>query len=45
METIEAIESVFGKSRLGQPAKLAQFEQIFAQHVDMERLYQVLGLG
>jgi BioD-like phosphotransacetylase family protein len=39
METIEAIERVFGKSHLGQPAKLAQFEQLFAQHVDIGRLY------
>lgn len=45
METIEAIERVFGKSHLGQPAKLAQFEQLFAQHVDMGRLNEVLGLG
>jgi len=44
METIEAIERVFGKSHLGQPAKLAQFEQLFTEHVDMERLYQALNL-
>jgi len=44
METIEAIERVFGKSRLGQPAKLAEFEQVLAEHVDIGRLYQLLGL-
>ncbi|MBK5108325.1 MAG: phosphotransacetylase family protein, partial [Anaerolineales bacterium] len=30
METIEAIEQVFGKTRLGQPDKLAEFEALFA---------------
>lgn len=44
METIEAIERVFGKSRLGQPAKLAQFEALLAENVDIERLYSSLGL-
>jgi BioD-like phosphotransacetylase family protein len=44
METIEAIERVFGKSRLGQPAKLAEFEKVLAEHVDIGRLYQLLGM-
>jgi BioD-like phosphotransacetylase family protein len=44
METVERIELVFGKTRLGQPAKLSQFEQLLAEHVDMQKLYQALGL-
>jgi BioD-like phosphotransacetylase family protein len=44
METIEAIDRVFGKSKLGQPAKLAEFETLFNQHIDMARLYQALEL-
>jgi BioD-like phosphotransacetylase family protein len=44
METIEAIDRVFGKSGLAQSTKLAEFEAIFNQHVDMARLYQVLKL-
>lgn len=44
METIEAIDRVFGKSQLGQPAKLAEFEALFNQNIDMARLYQALEL-
>ena len=44
LETVEAIERVFGKTRLGQPAKLQQFENLVAEHVDLDRLYQTLDL-
>jgi BioD-like phosphotransacetylase family protein len=44
METVEAIERVFGKTRLGQPAKLTQFEELLSEHVDMGRLYESLEL-
>ena len=44
LETIEAIERIFGKTRLGQPAKLQLFETLLAEYVDLNRLYQVLGL-
>lgn len=44
METVEKIERVFGKTRLGQPAKLAQFQELLDKHVDVERLYQAIGL-
>jgi len=44
METIEAIEQVFGKTRLRQPDKLAEFEALFAENLDFERLYKRLGL-
>jgi BioD-like phosphotransacetylase family protein len=45
METIEAIDRVFGKSRLGQPAKLAEFQELFDRQLDLGRLYTALGLG
>jgi len=45
METVEAIEQVFGKTRLGQPDKLAEFEALFSESMDFERLYQRLGLA
>ncbi|MBN1179271.1 MAG: phosphotransacetylase family protein [Anaerolineae bacterium] len=43
METVEAIERVFGKTRLGQKEKLERFEALVAEHFDFERLYQALG--
>jgi BioD-like phosphotransacetylase family protein len=45
LETIEAIERIFGKTRLGQPAKLRQFEMLLAEYVELNRLYQALGLA
>jgi BioD-like phosphotransacetylase family protein len=44
LETVEAIEQVFGKTRLGQAAKLQQFEALLAEHVDLDRLYQALKM-
>ena len=44
METVEAIERVFGKTRLGQRAKLEQFEALLVEHFDFERLYEGMGL-
>lgn len=44
METVEAIESIFGKTRLGQPDKLAEFEALVEENVDFSRLYRLLGL-
>lgn len=44
METIEAIEKVFGKTRLAQPAKLAQFQELLMNHLDKERLYRLVTL-
>jgi uncharacterized protein len=45
METIEAIDRVYGKSRLGLPEKLEKFEEILSQHLDINRLYQALELS
>jgi hypothetical protein len=44
METVDAIEQVFGKTRLGQASKLEQFEALMDEHFDFGRLYQGLGL-
>jgi len=44
LETVEAIERVFGKTRLGQESKLKRFEELFAAHFDLERLYRLLEL-
>jgi BioD-like phosphotransacetylase family protein len=44
METVEAIESIFGKTRLGQPDKLAEFEALVGENLDFGRLYRELGL-
>ena len=45
METVEAIERIFGKTRLGQPDKLAEFETILAENMDFDRLYKKLELS
>ncbi|MCC6905107.1 MAG: phosphotransacetylase family protein [Anaerolineae bacterium] len=44
IETIEQIEKVFGKTRLGQAEKLAHFESLMAEHVDYRRLFKEMGL-
>lgn len=44
METVDAIEDVFGKTRLGQAAKLEEFEALLEAHFDFERLYEKLGI-
>ncbi len=42
METVEAIERVFGKTRLGQAAKLEQFEALMERYFDFGRLEAAL---
>ncbi len=44
MEAIESIDRVFGKTRLGQTAKLEQFQTLLSEHVNLKRLYECLGL-
>lgn len=44
MEAIDLIERVLGKTRLGQTAKLHQYETLLAKHTDFKRLYAALGL-
>jgi BioD-like phosphotransacetylase family protein len=45
METVDAIERVFGKTRLGQPAKLQQFEALLDTHLDYQRLFEIIEIG
>jgi BioD-like phosphotransacetylase family protein len=44
METVEAIDRIFGKTRLGQSAKLKMFQDLMAENMDWERLYDEIGL-
>jgi BioD-like phosphotransacetylase family protein len=44
MGTIEKIERVFGKTRLGQADKLRKFEQLMAANLDLPQLYRCLSL-
>ena len=44
METIEKIERIFGKTRLGQSTKLRQFEELASKHLEFDRLCQALEL-
>ncbi len=43
METVEAVEGVFGKTRLGQREKLERFEALFEEHFDFARVYRGMG--
>lgn len=42
METVEKIEEIFGKTRLGQHPKLEKFEKLVNQYVDVKKLLAVL---
>ncbi len=44
METVDAIDDIFGKTRLGQTPKLEQFEKLLEENFDFKRLYQAIGL-
>jgi BioD-like phosphotransacetylase family protein len=44
IETVEAAERVFGKTRLGHAEKLDRFERLLAEHFDFKRLYEALEL-
>lgn len=44
METVEKVEHMFGKTRLGQPEKLALFEALMAEYVDYKRLFELMGV-
>lgn len=45
METIEAIERVYGKTRLGEQSKLKLYQALLQEHLDYERLKKGLGLS
>lgn len=44
METVALVEKIYGKTRLGQPAKLRQFQNLLESNLDFGRLYQALNL-
>ncbi len=44
METVNAIERAYGKTRLGEPEKLDTFMQLLAENVDVKAIYTALGL-
>ena len=44
METIEMIEKAFGKSHLKQPQKLAEFETLVKENLDISRLFTSMGI-
>jgi hypothetical protein len=44
MEAIEAIEAVYGKTRLGEKAKLTQYRNLLNEHMDYRRLKKILEL-
>lgn len=44
METVEAIDGIFGKTRLGQSSKLKMFQKLLEDHLDWERFYKKVGL-
>jgi len=45
METVNCIERAYGKTRLGQPEKLDAFMQLMSEHIDMNSLFKICGLG
>jgi BioD-like phosphotransacetylase family protein len=44
METVEAVENIFGKTRLGLPSKLQQFEELIEKHIDLEKLTEMVEI-
>jgi hypothetical protein len=45
METVEKIEQSMGKTRLGQTEKLEAFQQLMEENIQLDSIYQVLGMG
>jgi BioD-like phosphotransacetylase family protein len=44
METVEAVERVFGKTRLNQPEKLDRYRQLLDANFDWARLFADMGV-
>jgi BioD-like phosphotransacetylase family protein len=44
METVNIVESKYGKTRLGQPEKIDAFMKLMSENVDMGKIYQACGL-
>lgn len=45
METIEAIDQVMGKTKMGQTVKLEKFQKLLAEEFEFERMYKCVGLS
>lgn len=45
METVERVEGLLGKTRIGQKSKLDKFEKLVNQYIDMEDLLKTFGLN
>ncbi len=45
IDTVEAIEKIFGKTRLGHPEKLERFRTLVETHLDTKRLFADMGLS
>jgi len=45
LETVEAIERIFGKTNLGQTTKLQQFQDLVEANINIPRLYQLIGVA
>jgi len=45
METVNLIEQVYSRTRLGQPEKLEAFMKLMEDHVDTGAIFASLGLG
>lgn len=44
METVESVEHIFGKTRMGQLTKLKKFESLVEQNIDFDKLYKAFDL-
>ena len=44
METVEKIEAVFGRTRMGQHAKLEKFEKLVDQYIDLDQLFKAFNI-
>jgi len=44
MEAVELIDNIFGKTRLGQSAKLNIMQELMEENINWERLYQKIGI-
>lgn len=45
METVEKIENVFGRTRMGQHAKLEKFEKLVHQYLDLDKLFEAFNIS
>ncbi len=44
METVEKLESIFGKTRMGQQSKFSKFEKLVDQYIDLDLLFSSCGI-